>query len=157
MKKNYSDNNDKTQFFDKNIVFDPNLRFGEIISNNKIVEIFKCGNMGGMRRSHITNSLVLIMDHIKGFYRDKRVREKIKYTGMGKTGYMELNYAQNKTLHESNTNGVNVYMFEVNNPGEYSYLGRVVLDGEPYTEYQDDINDNRRRVWIFPLRLLEYR
>ena len=48
--------------------FNPELRFGEIIANNKLVGIFKCGNMGGMRRSHETNSLALIMNHTKGFY-----------------------------------------------------------------------------------------
>jgi len=136
--------------------FNPGLRFGEIISNNKLVSVFKCGNMGGMRRSHTTNSLVLIMDHTKGFYRDIRNRDKVKYTGMGKTGYMELNYAQNRTLNESRTNGIDVFMLEVTNPGEYSYLGRVVLDGDPYQEFQTDVNENRRRVWIFPLRLIDY-
>lgn len=59
--------------------FNPELRFGEIISNNKIVSIFKCGNMGGMRRSHATNSLILIMDHTKSFYKDSRNRDKVKY------------------------------------------------------------------------------
>jgi len=136
--------------------FNSGLRFGEIITNDKLVDIFKCGNMGGMRRSYATNSLVLIMDHTKKFYCDSRERDKVKYTGMGKTGYMELNYAQNKTLKESRTNGVNVFMFEVTNPGEYSYLGRIVLDGEPYQDYQDDVNNNTRRVWIFPLKLLDY-
>lgn len=136
--------------------FNSGLRFGEIISNNKLVSIFKCGNMGGMRRSYATNSLVLIMDHTKGFYRDTRNRDKVKYTGMGKTGYMELNYAQNRTLNESRTNGIDVFMFEVTNPGEYSFLGKVVLDGDPYQEFQTDVNENRRRVWIFPLRLIDY-
>lgn len=137
-------------------MFNPELRFGEIVSNNKLVSIFKCGNMGGMRRSHATNSLVLIMDHTKAFYKDKRVKDKVKYTGMGKTGYMELNYAQNRTLNESRFNGVNVFMFEVSNPAEYSFLGKVILDEDPYQELQIDINDNRRRVWIFPLRLIDY-
>jgi len=109
-----------------------------------------------MRRSHATNSLVLIMDHTKRFYRDKRNRDQVEYTGMGKTGYMDLNYAQNKTLNESKTNGVNMFMFEVTNPGEYSYLGRVCLGGEPYQKSQSDINDNTRKVWIFPLKLIEY-
>jgi 5-methylcytosine-specific restriction protein A len=136
--------------------FEPGLRFGEIISNNRLVATFKCGNMGGMRRSHETNSLVLIMDHTKNFYRDKRTKDKIEYTGMGKSGYMELNYAQNKTLNESRFNGVNIFMFEVNNPGEYSYLGKAVLDGEPYQGFQQDMNQRNRRVWIFPLRLLDY-
>lgn len=51
--------------------FVPDLDYGDIISNNEIVEIFKCGNMGGMRRSHKTNTLVLICDHTKSLYEDK--------------------------------------------------------------------------------------
>lgn len=38
---------------------------------------------------------------------------------------MEINYAQNRTLNESRSNGIDVFMFEVTNPGEYSYLGSV--------------------------------
>jgi 5-methylcytosine-specific restriction protein A len=136
--------------------FDPGLRFGEIILNDILVKIFKCGNMGGMRRSHATNSLVLIMDHTKRFYSDSRIKDRVKYTGMGKSGHMELDYAQNKTLKESSYNGVNVFMFEVNKPGEYAYMGKVILDGEPHQEFQTDINGIKRKVWIFPLKLLDY-
>lgn len=32
-------------------MFNPELRIGEIITNADIVSTFKCGNMGGMRRS----------------------------------------------------------------------------------------------------------
>ena len=32
-------------------MFDPGLKIGQIIKNSDIIEIFKCGNMGGMRRS----------------------------------------------------------------------------------------------------------
>jgi 5-methylcytosine-specific restriction protein A len=138
------------------MAFEPNLRFGEIISNETLISIFKCGNMGGMRRAHATNSLVLIMDHLKSFYRDSRIKDKVKYTGMGKLGYMELDYAQNKTLYQSRHNGFSVFMFEFNNPGEYSFMGKVILDGEPYQEYQKDINEVRRKVWIFPLLLVDY-
>lgn len=31
--------------------FDPGLKIGDIISNKSLVNIFKCGIMGGMRRS----------------------------------------------------------------------------------------------------------
>lgn len=30
------------------MAFDPGLKIGQIIKNADIVEIFKCGNMGGM-------------------------------------------------------------------------------------------------------------
>lgn len=41
------------------------FKIGQIVSHNEIIEEFKCGNMGGMRRSLATNSLILISDHTK--------------------------------------------------------------------------------------------
>lgn len=43
--------------------FDPKLQIGQILKNSDIVEIFKCGNMGGMRRSKSTNTLVIVSDY----------------------------------------------------------------------------------------------
>jgi 5-methylcytosine-specific restriction protein A len=45
----------------------------------------------------------------------------LHYVGMGLTGDQELGYKQNKTLNESNSNGVQVYLFEVFKKGEYTY------------------------------------
>ena len=45
-------------------MFNPGLKIGQIVKNADIVEIFKCGNMGGMRRSRTTNTLVIISDYI---------------------------------------------------------------------------------------------
>lgn len=47
-------------------MFNPGLRIGQTIKNDDLVNIFKCGNMGGMRRSKTTNSLVLVSDYTKG-------------------------------------------------------------------------------------------
>lgn len=52
-------------------MFNPELSIGQELKNSDIVEIFKCGNMGGMRRSKKTNTLVLISDYTKGIYHDK--------------------------------------------------------------------------------------
>ena len=55
-------------------MFNPGLKIGQIIKNADIVEIFKCGNMGGMRRSRTTNTLVIIqkvfimISGLEGFY-----------------------------------------------------------------------------------------
>ncbi len=35
--------------------FRPNLEPGDVISNDRLREIFKCSLQGGMRRSHKTN------------------------------------------------------------------------------------------------------
>lgn len=52
-------------------MFNPGLKIGQIVKNADIVEIFKCGNMGGMRRSRTTHTLVIVSDYTKGLYHDK--------------------------------------------------------------------------------------
>lgn len=132
--------------------FNPCLSIGQTISNNDIVAIFQCGNMGGMRRSHSTNTLVIISDYTKGLYQDKWIGGTLHYTGMGKTGDQDIGWAQNATLAEMNTNDVDVHLFEVIDPGEYVYCGRIELVEKPYTEIQPDEDGNNRRVWMFPVR-----
>jgi len=55
---------------------------------------------------------------------------------MGLKGDQSLNYSQNKTLHESPTNGVKVHLFEKLTEGLYTYRGEVKLVGDPYPKSQ---------------------
>ena len=87
-------------------LFNPNLQIGQDISNADLVSIFKCGNMGGMRRSHATNTLVIVSDYTKGLYHDKWIGGVLHYTGMGKNGDQDIHWAQNDTLANCNKNGV---------------------------------------------------
>ena len=48
-------------------MFDPGLKVGQILKNADVVETFKCGNMGGMRRSKTTYTLVIVSDYTKVF------------------------------------------------------------------------------------------
>ncbi len=131
--------------------FIPPISIGDVITNGRLSDIFKCGNMGGMRRSRSTGTLVLISDKTKGLYHDQWHEGRLQYTGMGKVGDQVLEGNQNKTLAESDTNGVKVYLFEVDEPGKYTFSGRVKLADEPYQAIQPDDNGNDRKVWIFPL------
>lgn len=106
----------------------------------------------GMRRSLETNTLVLVSDHTK-LYEDRWEDNIFHYTGMGKKGDQSLSFHQNKTLAESDTNGVDVYLFEVLRPNEYIFMGQVFLAGEPYQEEQFDEDKKLRKVWVFPLKL----
>ena len=130
--------------------FVPSFAIGSVVSNQQLRAAFQCGNMGGMRRSHATNTLVIISDHTKALYDDKWYGNELHYTGMGKTGDQTLT-SQNRTLYESNTNGVEVHLFEVLEPTRYIYHGVVKLSGEPYQEVQPDENGSPRKVWMFPL------
>ncbi len=129
------------------------FKIGQKVTNSEIISEFKCGNMGGMRRSKTTNSLVIISDHTKGLYEDKWFGDILHYTGMGKNGDQDLYFSQNKTLAQSDTNGVEVHLFEVLVPTEYIYRGVVYLADKPYQEIQKGEDGVPRKVWMFPLKL----
>ena len=133
-------------------MFNPGLSIGQILKNTDLVEKFKCGNMGGMRRSKTTNTLVLVSDYTKGLYHDKWIGGVLHYTGMGKNGDQDINWAQNATLAKSGDNGVDIHLFEVIDAGEYIYCGRIELVDKPYTETQPGEDGNSRKVWMFPIR-----
>lgn len=136
-------------------MFNPNLKLGQVITNDELRTIFICGNMGGMRRSKKTNTLVIISDHTKGLYEDKWIGDTLHYTGMGKKGDQDINASQNKTLKESNINGVYVYLFEVFKGNNYIYRGQVKLLEAPYQEKQKDEDGILRNVWVFPLKSVD--
>ena len=128
------------------------LNIGSNYNNDDICNTFLCAPQGGMRRSHKTNTLVIVANHTKSLYDDKWVLDTMNYTGMGSKGDQSLDFAQNKTLAQSNINGVDVHFFEVFTDRVYTYQGQVVLTGEPFQETQDDEDGNSRKVWIFPLK-----
>lgn len=138
------------------MVFDPGLKPGEIITNEGITEIFGCSPQGGMRRSHKTNTLVLISNHDKlnNPYNDRWIGSIFHYTGMGMEGDQSLDFNQNKTLASSKDSpDIAVFLFEVFEKNKYTFVGQVELTGEPYREKQKGIDGNYRNVWIFPLKL----
>lgn len=138
------------------------LKKGMEISSAEIQLIFKVSNQGGMRRSLKTNSLVLISnkanyieysrkDSTYNPYSDKWVDGVLHYTGMGKAGNQSFLYMQNKTVYNSKTNGINMYLFEVLSPSVYTFKGKVKLAKDPYIARQKDSNSKERDVCIFPL------
>lgn len=130
-----------------------NLKSGNILSNNELYDVFGCGNSGGMRRATKTNSLIIISSHVKSIYDDRWDGDILLYTGMGQNGDQSLDFQQNKTLNESNTNGVQIYLFEQFKVNEYTFLGKVKLVQAPYQEDQVGENGSLRKVYIFPLCL----
>jgi 5-methylcytosine-specific restriction enzyme A len=129
------------------------LKVGDVFDNSTLASTFRCAVSGGMRRSHTTNTLLLISDHTKMFD-DRWDGDVFLYTGMGKDGPQSLNYGQNKTVSESNENGIKMYLFEVFKPNEYTFIGEVKLADEPFQEEQLGDNKEMRTVWIFPLKVV---
>lgn len=121
-------------------------------TNKDIVEAFKCSPQGGMRKSKRTNTLVIFVLHNKPLYEDKWDGEILNYTGMGQKGDQSVYKAQNKTLAESNSNGVTVHLFESYKDKEYRYDGIVKLVGDVYYDNEPDVNGNIRKVVKFPLK-----
>ena len=80
------------------------IKQGEILNNEELCDIFKCSPQGGMRRSHSTNTLIIVSNNIKSIYADRWEGEILHYTGMGSSGNQSLSFGQNKTLNESKTN-----------------------------------------------------
>lgn len=137
------------------MLFDPAVTPGASIDNARLCEIFQCSPQGGMRRSTRTGTLVLVSNHVESIYNDRWVGDVLHYTGMGGKGDQSLTFMQNKTLAESRSNDVDIHLFEVNKPQAYTYVGRVRLEGEPYPELQMDSDNEPRKVWVFPLRVVE--
>ncbi|HEF8772167.1 TPA: HNH endonuclease [Providencia stuartii] len=130
------------------------LKIGTKLNNTELCRIFGCSPQGGMRRSHKTNTLIIISNHIKSIYDDRWSDNVLHYTGMGTKDDQSLSFQQNKTLAESRINGVTVHLFEVFKAQEYTYMGEVILDDLPYSETQTDEQGKPRRVYIFPLKLV---
>ncbi|CAH1203026.1 hypothetical protein PAECIP111891_02205 [Paenibacillus allorhizoplanae] len=135
------------------MAFQHNLKLGESINNNQLTSIFLCSPQGGMRRSHKTNTLVIVSDHTNLLYEDRWEGKVFHYTGMGQNGDQDINYMQNRTLAESRTNGVEIHLFEVFRESEYIYMGEVSLSAAPYEEQQLDKGDKLRKVVVFPVTL----
>jgi len=67
-------------------MFKPRIKINAAISNEQLCDEFKCSTQGGMRRSHKTNSLVLVSDHYNSIYEDRWLDGVLHYTGTGKRG-----------------------------------------------------------------------
>ena len=51
--------------------FDPGLKIGEEINNDRLCKIFLCSGQGGMRKSNKTNTLVIVSKHVGRIYDDR--------------------------------------------------------------------------------------
>jgi len=137
------------------VAFPNGLKAGDTITNAALARRFKCATQGGMRRAHRTNSLVVISDHTKHIHQDRWVsNDLIHYTGMGLKGDQSLDYLQNKTLLETPSNGVTPYLFEVYDPKQYLFRGRIKLAKPPFSVRQPDVDGKPRTVWMFPLQVV---
>ncbi|MCL0329836.1 HNH endonuclease [Apilactobacillus xinyiensis] len=132
-----------------------NLKIGEEITNSDIHKIFGVSEQGGMRKSNKNNCLVLISKSVDNPYSDIWDKDILLYSGMGQNGDQQMNYKQNRTLNDSKTNGVKVYLFMFMKTNTYKYYGEVqLIDNYPPFYRNDPIDEfgNTRKVAVFPLQ-----
>jgi 5-methylcytosine-specific restriction protein A len=122
------------------------------LSNNQLLKAFGVSNAGGMRWSKKNSHLIIVADHTKSLYEDRRVGEVLYYTGMGRIGDQSLS-GQNARLAAQRETGIPVQLFEVFERNKYIYAGRVTLAEDVYEVSQPDDDGNSRSVFVFPLRL----
>lgn len=129
------------------------LELGETISNAELMALFDVGLQGGMRRSLKRGHLVVVSDHTKSLYEDRWEGNTLHYTGMGPNGDQSL-ISQNRTLADSRSTGIKVYLFEVFVRTRYIFHGQVSLSAAPYQETQPGQDGESRKAWMFPLQLV---
>lgn len=134
------------------------ISVGDVLTNDQLRKIFKCGVRGGMRKSNTTDILVLVSDQTQGKginpYQDKWIDDVLHYTGMGLKGNQSINFMQNKTLANLDKITTKAYLFEKFIKKLYTFRGEVILAGEIYSEEQEDNEGNIRNVLKFPLKLI---
>lgn len=132
-----------------------NFQVNHTYSNADIVAAFECAPQDGMRRSHKTGTLVLISNNTgESIYKNKWTNNQLHYTVMGQQGAQSLDFMQNKILSQLKINKVRAYLFEVFKKREYTFAGEICLAGEPYTEIELDKKGAARKVYKFPLEIL---
>ena len=126
---------------------------GHIYTRDNLIDAFKGSFMRGMNKCNRTNTLVLISKHTSNrIYGDLFRNNQLIYTGEGQKGNQTYTGA-NKDLLNSNETGLPVYLFVVFKNQQYTYYGRVFLNGKPYFEDELDVEGNNRKVIRFPLVL----
>ena len=129
------------------------LKKGEVITNERLREIFKCSSQGAMRRSLKTDSIVLVSDHTRPGCDDKWIGRTFHFTGVGLMGEQGLSFNQNKALCDADEKGTSIHLFEIFNNGQYTYVGEVGFADNPYLSRQADSTKNVRDVTVFPLMI----
>ena len=126
---------------------------GHIYNREDLRSAFGGSFYRGMNKCNRTNTLVLISKHTSNrIYGDLFQHNQLIYTGEGQRGNQTYTGA-NKDLLNSEENNLPVYLFVVFKNQQYTYYGRVFLNGEPYFENELDVDGNDRKVIRFPLVL----
>ena len=127
------------------------LKIDQVLENKEIAEIFLCSNQGGIRKSKKTNTMILLAKFDNCSYKHRKDGDILYFTGMGKKGNQEMK-RQNKSLLNAKEEGFTLHLFELYEDKKYIYKGEVELISNPIIEEQLDDNNEKRDVFMFPLK-----
>lgn len=118
------------------------LKTNEVITHSQLADLFHVKTLKQSRFIKEFNTLVLVSDYTKGDRLNKWIGDTLHLTGTHK-----ITGSTYSKLADSRTNGVTIHLFQVMNPKEYTYSGRVKLSADPYTEMGPD-----GLTWFFPIQ-----
>lgn len=119
------------------------LKNGQVVTHSQLADLLDVKTLKSTRYLKERNTLVIIADFTKGDHPDKWIGDILHYTGGPR-----IAGSTNAKLADSRSNGVRMCLFQVMDPGAYTYCGSVKLAGDPYTELQP----NGSLAWVFPLQ-----
>jgi hypothetical protein len=123
---------------------------GDTLTNEQLNDIFGVANMGGIRISKLTGTILLVSSVDNDLYEDRDQDGFFSYTGEGQRGDQEL-VRGNKALYDSPGTGAPLLLFYKKQANEYEFQGEVRLAAVPTQEQQPDADGQSRAVWVFPL------
>lgn len=130
-------------------MFDPELKKNELISNRQLINIFHCAWEGGIRYSSTTDTVVLVINNMKKGLPNIWDKNELFFAGrISRNGKGVLSGA-NKRLFEFLQMNKDIFLFEVNQPGLYEYMGKVSSAGEMRIAH----TDTDEEYPVFPLKI----
>lgn len=126
---------------------------GDILTNEQLNDIFGVSNMGGIRISKLTGTILLVSSADNALYEDRDQDGLFSYTGEGQKGDQEL-VRGNKAVYDSPSRGTPLLLFFKRQTNEYEFQGEVRLAAAPVQEQQPDVDGQLRTVLVFPLALV---
>ncbi len=132
------------------------LERGDIFTREELMNLFKISGQSGMMKTNALDAMVLVTSSANGTYEDSAVvNGRIIYTGEGLVGDQFLT-KNNKTLYNSLKDHLYIFLFTKNEERQYIYEGRVFLYQDPYQIEEEDSLGNMRKVWKFPLQIVDF-
>lgn len=130
-------------------MFNCPLQPGETISNRRLMDIFHCACEGGIRYASKTNTIVLVVNNTKDGLPNTWKNDILEFSGrpLKKPGTLS---AANHRLHQFLSTHGDIFLFMVDKPGQYQFIGRAEPAGPMRLCTSQDI------TWpIFPLKIIK--